>query len=89
MQPLVEWLHEHPGRTVVIRPAGHWNEEGTWVARECRATFTLTTKLPDGRKVQSSVEVLDELLLEPEAGDLIVHEAKLAIDSLLAREAGR
>lgn len=86
MKPLVEWLHEHPSRAIVIRPAGHWDEDGSWVAREGRATFTLTTKLPDGRKVQSSVEVLNELLMEPMAGDIIAHEAELAVESLLSRE---
>ena len=86
MQTIAEWLHEHPSRTIVIRPAGHWAEDGSWIPREGRATFTLTTTLPDGRKVQSTVEVLDELMMEPVAGDMIVHQAQLAIESLLSRE---
>jgi len=86
MQAIAEWLHEHPSRTIVIRPAGYRAEDGSWIAHERRVAFTLTTRLPDGRKVQSTVEVLDELMMEPVAGDMIVHQAQLAIESLLSKE---
>lgn len=82
---LVEWLHEHRDRSIIIRAAGYTDESGEWHPREHAATFTLTTKLPDGRTVQSSVSVLDELLLWPEAGDIIVQEAKTAIECFLHR----
>jgi hypothetical protein len=81
-----EWLHEHPSRTIFIRAAGYSDEEGNWQPRHGVATFVLTTRLPDGRKVQSSVQMIDEVLGEPLAGDMIVHEAKTAIEHLLGRE---
>lgn len=81
-----EWLHADPSRTITIRAAGHLDDEGNWHAREGQSSFTLTTRLPDGRKVQSSVRILDELMAEPSAGDMIVHEAKVAIDNLLNKD---
>ncbi len=87
MQSMVEWLHEHPSRIIMIKPAGYFDQDGTWVGRKDRATFTLVTRLPDGRKVQSSVEVLDEMMIEPMASDMIVHNAKLAVGCLLNKEA--
>ena len=86
MQSMVEWLHEHPSRIIMIKPAGYFDQDGTWVGRNGRATFTLVTRLPDGRKVQSSVEVLDEVMIEPLASDMIVLNAKTAISALLASE---
>lgn len=83
---LGEWLHAHPSRTITIKAAGHYDEEGNWLAREGQSSFTLTTRLPDGRKVQSSVRIRDEVLIEPMAGDMIVHEAETAIACLLGRE---
>jgi hypothetical protein len=80
-----EWLHKHPSRTIMIRAAGHFDEDGNWHAREGQSTFVLTTRLPDGRKVQSSVRMLDEVMVEPMAGDMIVHNAKTAIEHLLTR----
>jgi hypothetical protein len=88
MQSMVEWLHENPSRIIIISPAGHFDEEGTWQSREGRATFTLVTSLPDGRKVRSSVEVLSEVLGEPLSSDMIVQNAKMAIGHLLSREVG-
>jgi len=85
-ESVVEWLHKHPSRMIVIRPGGHHDEEGNWHPREHAATFTLKTRLPDGRKVQSSVQVLDEVMVEPMAGDMIVHNAKTAIEHLLSKE---
>lgn len=82
-ESVVEWLHNDPSRTITIRAAGYCDEEGKWRPREHSATFTLTTRLPDGRKVQSSVTILDEVMAEPTAGDMIVHEAKTAIECLL------
>ena len=80
-----EWLHGHPSRMIIIKPAGRVDENGKWVPREGRATFTLITRLPDGRKVMSNVEILDEVMMEPMAGDMIVHNAKTAIQNLLSR----
>ena len=80
---VVEWLHEHPSRHIVIRPAGHHDEEGLFHPRENAAAFVLTTRLPDGRKVSSKVEVRDELLEEPESGTKIVYEAITAIAGFL------
>ena len=85
-QSLVEWLHGHPSRVILIKPAGHKGEDGEWIPRPDRATFTLVTRLPDGRKVMSNVEILDEMMIEPAAGDRIVQEAKTAIAALLASE---
>jgi len=85
-QSLVEWLHGHPSRVILIKPAGHKGQDGEWIPRPDRATFTLVTRLPDGRKVMSNVEILDELMIEPAAGDWIVQEAKTAIEALLASE---
>jgi hypothetical protein len=70
----------------MIRPAGTTDEDGNWRPRDGRSTFTLVTRLPDGRKVMSSVEILDELMVEPMAGSLIVHNAKTAIECLLTGE---
>lgn len=85
-QSVVEWLHQHPSRVITIRAAGGTDADGNWHPRERRVTFTLVTRLPDGRKVQSGVEVLDEVMIEPMAGDLIIHNAKKAIECLLSRE---
>jgi len=84
-ESVVEWLHKHPSRIITIRAAGYFDEEGTWHPRENAATFTLTTRLPDGRKVQSSVQMLDEVMVEPMAGDMIIHDAKTAIENLLSK----
>jgi hypothetical protein len=84
-ESVVEWLHKHPSRVILIKPAGHNGEGGEWVPRPDRATFTLVTRLPDGRKVMSNVEILDEMMMEPAAGDMIVHNAKTAIEHLLSR----
>lgn len=84
-QSVVEWLHEHPSRCIVIRASGRRDVDGGWTPREHTATFTLTTRIPDGRKVASSVEIRDEVMMEPLAGDLIIHEAKTAIDHLLSK----
>lgn len=86
MKTIIEWLHENPNRMIVIRPSGHFEAGGSWVANEGKATFTLTTKLPDGRGVQSNVDVVDEMMQEPSAGDMIVQQAELAIAALLSRE---
>ena len=80
-----EWLHGHPSRMIIIKPAGRVDEDGKWVLREGRSTFTLVTRLPDGRKVMSNIEILDEVMMEPVAGDMIVHDAKTAIQHLLSR----
>jgi hypothetical protein len=80
-----EWLHGHPSRVILIKPAGHNGKDGEWVPRPDRCTFTLVTRLPDGRKVMSNVEILDEIMMEPAAGDMIVHNAKMAIGNLLRR----
>jgi hypothetical protein len=85
-QSVVEWLHEHPSRRIVIVAAGYHDEEGNWHPKEGAATFELNTRLPDGRQVASRVQIRDELMLEPSARDLIVHEAKAAIAAMLARE---
>ena len=77
MQTLVEWLHEHPSRMIVIRAAKQ---------RDARVVFELITRLPDGRKVRSSVEIIDELMGNSMAGKMIVHNAKLAVESLLSQE---
>jgi len=84
-ESVIEWLHGHPSRTIIIKPAGHTGKNGEWVSRPERATFTLITRLPDGRKVMSNVEILDEVMMEPMAGDMIVHNAKTAIQNLLSR----
>jgi hypothetical protein len=80
-----EWLHKHPSRYIIIRAAGHSDEEGNWHPRDGAVTFRLTTRLPDGRKVQSGVEIRDEVMMEPMTGDMIVHNAKMAIENLLRR----
>jgi hypothetical protein len=80
-----EWLHKHSSRHIIIRAAGHYDEEGNWHPCEGAITFRLTTRLPDGRKVQSGVEIRDEVMIEPMAGDMIVHNAKMAIENLLSR----
>jgi hypothetical protein len=85
-QSVVEWLHEHPSRRIVIVAAGYHDKKGNWHPEEGAATFELNTRLPDGRQVASRVQIRDELMLEPSAGDLIVHEAKTAIAAMLARE---
>jgi hypothetical protein len=85
-QSVVEWLHEHPSRRIVIVAAGYHDEEGNWHPKEGAATFELNTRLPDGRQVASRVQVRDEIMMEPRAHDMIVHEAKTAIAALLARE---
>lgn len=85
-ESVVEWLHEHPDRMIVIKAAGRTDQAGQWRPTEGAATFTLVTRLPDGRKVQSNVTMRDEIMVEPRAGDLIVHEAKTAIACLLSRE---
>jgi hypothetical protein len=85
-QSVVEWLHEHPSRRIMIVAAGYHDEEGNWHPKEGAATFELNTRLPDGRKVASRVQILDEIMMEPLASDMIVHEAKMAIAALLARE---
>ncbi len=85
-QSMFEWLHVHPSRMILIKPSGHNGEDGKWVPRQGRATFTLITRLPDGRKVMSSVEILDEVMMEPLASDMIVHNAKTAIGALLKSE---
>ena len=85
-ESLVEWLHGHPSRVILIKPAGHTGKDGEWVPRPNRATFTLVTRLPDGRKVMSNVEILDELMIEPLAGDMVVENAKTAIACLLRSE---
>ena len=87
-QTLVSWLHEHPNRVIIIRAAGHRNEEGQWKPHERRAAIVCTHRVPDGRKVMTTVEVLDELMIEPEAGSHIVREVKIATERLLAGEAG-
>lgn len=84
-ESVVEWLHNDPSRTIMIRAAGYFGEDGKWQPKEHSATFTLTTSLPDGRKVQSSVTILDEVMSEPTVGDMIVHEAKTAIECLLSK----
>lgn len=86
-ESLVEWLHEQPARSIVIRAAGYTDQDGTWHPREHAATFTLTTMLPDGRTVQSSVSMPDELMMKPAGGDRIVQEAKTAIECFLHRGA--
>jgi hypothetical protein len=85
-QSVVEWLHEHPSRRILIVAAGYHDEEGNWHPKEGAATFELNTRLPDGRQVASRVQILDEIMMEPLASDMIVHEAKMAIAALLARE---
>jgi hypothetical protein len=86
MQSMVEWLHEHPNRRIVITAAGYYNENGDWVPQEGAATFELNTRLPDGRRVVSRVQVSNELMLEPLATGMIVEEAKTAIAGLLSRD---
>jgi hypothetical protein len=88
-QSMVEWLHGHPSRVILIKPAGHNGKDGEWVPRPDCATFTLVTRLPDGRKVMSNVEIRDEVMMEPLASDMIVHNAKKAIEALLSREAAQ
>ena len=85
-ESLVEWLHKHSSRMITIRAAGYTDHVGAWHPTEDSATFTLITRLPDGQKVQSCVTMRDEIMIEPRAGDLIVHEAKTAIECLLSRE---
>jgi hypothetical protein len=70
----------------VIVAAGYHDKEGNWHPQEGAATFELNTRLPDGRQVASRVQILDELMIEPAAGDWIVQETKTAIAALLARE---
>lgn len=84
-ESLVEWLHGHPSHAIVIRAAGYFGEDGEWHPNENAATFTLTTSLPDGRKVQSAVTIPAELMTEPAAGEWIVREARTAIECLLAK----
>lgn len=85
-ESVVAWLHKHQSRNIVIRAAGYHDDDGNWHPREHSATFVLTTRLPDGRKVQSSVSVLDEVMVEPVSGDMIVHHAKQAIECMLSKE---
>jgi hypothetical protein len=85
-QTVVEWLHEHPNRRIVIVAAGYHDKEGNWHPEEGAATFELNTRLPDGRQVASRVQIRDEVMMEPLAGDMIVHNAKMAIAALLASE---
>lgn len=86
-ESMVAWLHQHPARRITIMAAGHHDEEGNWHPRDGEATFELTTRLPDGRKVASRIQIRDEVMMEPLASDMIVHEAKMAIGALLSREA--
>lgn len=85
-ESVVEWLHKHPSRMIAIRAAGHTDRDGEWRPTKKAATFAVMTRLPDGRTVQANVTMLDEMMVEPRAGDLIVHEAKTAIECLLNRE---
>lgn len=84
-ESVVEWLHKHPSRRIVIVAAGRYDEEGNWHPREGEATFELNTRLPDGRQVASRIQIRDEVMMEPLAGDMIVHNAKTAIEHLLSR----
>jgi len=86
-QSMVEWLHGHPSRRIVIVAAGHYDKEGNWHPREGEALFELNTRLPDGRQVASRIAIRDEVMMEPLASDMIVHNAKKAIEALLSREA--
>ena len=78
-----EWLHGHPSRMIIIKPAGHRGKDGEWAPYKGRSTLTLITRLPDGRKVMWSAEILDEAMIEPVAGEMLIHDAKMAFRKLL------
>ena len=86
-QSMVEWLHQHSSRRIVIRAAGRRDQNECWHPRKGEATFELHSTLPDGRKVVSQVQILDELMMEPLASDMIVDNARTAIGALLNKEA--
>lgn len=87
-QTLAEWLAEAPSRYVVINRAETVGDNDETVNRPGFVRFNVFTKLPDGRKVASGVEINYSILdtEDVDVGSRVVEEAKLAVMNLLWQE---
>jgi hypothetical protein len=82
-QTLAEWLAEDERRYVVMRQSKRSRDDGTTYVEGDEVRFDVYTHLPDGRRVASGVAIPHEMLGEPEAGEFILLQAKLAVCNLL------
>lgn len=84
MKSMAEWLSESDRRYIVIRRG----VAGAGENRPGFVRFDVTSKVPDGRKVVSSVEINYDLLdtADVDVGSMIISQAETAIACLLAKE---
>ena len=84
---LAEWLAADPKRYVILRSGEFVTPDGD-MAYPDTVKFDLATRLQDGRTAVCSVRMQGNLLTEPVISRHVVHEAELALASLLSGQAG-
>jgi len=82
-QTLAEWLAEDERRYVVMRHSKRSKEDGTTYVEQGEVRFDVYTHLPNGQRVASGIAIPHEMLREPNVGDHILLQAKIAVSNML------